>query len=62
MRHKEAIWLSLPNVYSAVKQFVEKNQYGIALLETVEAIYSMQVLGQTRACIHREIRNQILHL
>ena len=31
MRHKEAIWLSSPNFYSAVKQFVEEHQCGIAL-------------------------------
>ena len=46
--------------YSAVKQFVEEHQYGIALFETYEAIYSMQVLGSTQAC--RADRYQILHL
>ena len=47
MRHKEAIWLSLPNFYRAVKQFVEE-QCGIALFDTDEAIYSMQVLHLTQ--------------
>ena len=60
MRHKEAIWLSSPNFYSAVKQFVEEHQCGIAFFDTDKAIYSMQVLGLTQAC--RANRYQILHL
>ena len=59
MTHKEAIWLSAPNFYSAVKQFVEENQCGIALFETDEAPDSMQVLDPTQAC--RANHNQILH-
>ena len=50
MRHKEAVWLSLPTFYSAVKQFVEEHQCRIALFETDEVIYSMQVLGLTQTC------------
>ena len=39
---------------------VEEHQYRIALFETYEAIYSMQVLGLTQVC--RANRYQILHL
>ena len=60
MRHKEAIWLSSPNFYSAVKQFVEEHQCGVALFETDEAIHSMQVMGPTQTC--RASCYQILHL
>ena len=61
MRHKEAIWLSSPNFYSAVKQFVEEHQCGIASSTLIyKAIYRMQVLGLTQAC--RANRYQILHL
>ena len=53
----QAIWLSSPIFYSAGKK---EHQYIIALFETYEAIYSMQVLGSTLAC--RADHYQILYL